>query len=476
MSGRVRKPLLAAATVALMTLLAASGCRGLPAPLPEAQPRPVAGADDMGMCALSLSDQGAFYYGSNHLRYLDLQTGESYVLCGRPDCLHADASCVAYYERYGDARGLAMYGDRIYVLKLNRAANAYDLLAIEPSGLVERTLHSFDIGDWALGSWCLGSFDHVVYAGGQAWLTLRYERSEELDESGAQAGLQAQCLVGIDLTTGQRTDLAGLPLDPGSVYSIELASDGYVVMNRRFYAQPMLSPDEFKAAREDGGFPEYADGDFLDNPYYQYQAWFMEHTVVSYELSVYDVASKKATPFAAGECISQPYDGDKVVSLPKYVFSGAYEGALIYTVSDWSNPYVAPGHDGYDIELTDTEVFSLDPASGRAQPLFSIDRGNLVYMGYAGSVTRDGCLLFVEYVADGRSLIRRYSLEGGAIDDLYEDVPNVTHRPLGGETADSFVYRDINEWDDPLHQPVYFIISKEGFYGGDFGSARRLKL
>ena len=62
--------------------------------------------------------EGGFYSSQADCRckllyYADLTTGESGVLCGRPECAHADASCSAYIQESQDTK-LMVYQDRLY--------------------------------------------------------------------------------------------------------------------------------------------------------------------------------------------------------------------------------------------------------------------------------------------------------------------------------------------------------------------------
>ena len=75
----------------------------------------------------------------NLLYYADLKTGESGVLCGRPECAHADASCSAYIQESLETK-LMVYHNRLYRIEYTKHPGSKARLlssALDGSDLVE---------------------------------------------------------------------------------------------------------------------------------------------------------------------------------------------------------------------------------------------------------------------------------------------------------------------------------------------------
>ena len=73
---------------------------------------------------------------SEYIMYFDKETGESGVLCGRPECTQSSDSCNGYMNNL--ARGLAFYDGKLYWLGTGRRPEnkdlAYGFWRMDPDG------------------------------------------------------------------------------------------------------------------------------------------------------------------------------------------------------------------------------------------------------------------------------------------------------------------------------------------------------
>jgi len=144
----------------------------------------VIGASDQGL-DVCVTDSGVFYMENHNLRYLDLETNRSFVLCSRVNCSHNDYSCPAYYSAdtittdngdviYDMTTGLAMYRGNIFVMKTNVTTGTLDLVLLDPTNDTQKVISSLDIGDGSVGSLYLFWISNINHAGNTAWFLASY--------------------------------------------------------------------------------------------------------------------------------------------------------------------------------------------------------------------------------------------------------------------------------------------------------------
>ena len=92
--------------------------------------------------------EGVLYSEAGFIHFTDLESGESTVLCSKPDCRHTDEGCCAYFETpvFED-----IYGGSLYVLEDGDSLNESRLYKCSTDGSERRVLTELD-ADGSLGS------------------------------------------------------------------------------------------------------------------------------------------------------------------------------------------------------------------------------------------------------------------------------------------------------------------------------------
>ncbi|MGI6659064.1 MAG: hypothetical protein ACOX4N_06640 [Dethiobacteraceae bacterium] len=418
----------------------------------------VFGAGSFGF-TYSVCEHGLFYHKDNKLQYYDFAAKEKYILCDKANCSHANASCSAWYENVHDATGLAMYGEKVYVIKLNSNSNKYELLSMDPTGNNQKVIYSLEIGDYRAGSWVLDSIRYVYYAGGMAWLSADYQYiGEPAEESSDFSDSAHTLIIGINLQDGTSITLNELS-EAKAAYQLELVAKDYIVLRKDWQALEQLSQKAFAEAYEQGEFAEFSSA---ADPYYEYQVWYQDHSEPMYLYLIYDLRTGEVTEFERGK-YKLNYDEDGHVGgvLPKYIFTGTYDGKLIYTVSDYEK---------------NNSLYTLDVKNNEREQLLAIENGGTLVTAMLGGVISsiiDGNkILYCLYTEQEKADILYYDLQTKEHVALFQDDRRITFR-LIGETSTKLIgiiYNPIT------YNPTVYSIDKEDYYQGNLNAAEKLRL
>ena len=95
-----------------------------------------------GSFDIFLCPQGVVSRDRNFIHFTDFDSGESTVLCSKPDCRHYDESCNAYFEEpvFED-----IYGGALYVLDNGDSLNHSTLYKCEVDGSSRRAIAELDV-------------------------------------------------------------------------------------------------------------------------------------------------------------------------------------------------------------------------------------------------------------------------------------------------------------------------------------------
>ncbi|WP_207706922.1 hypothetical protein [Alkalibaculum sporogenes] len=425
----------------------------------------VLGAGSFGF-TYSVGEYGLFYHKNNKLQYYDLEAKESYVLCSKANCSHSDASCGAWYKNMDDATGLAMYGENVYVIKLNPDSNTYDLLSMDPTGSNQKVIYSLDVGEYKPGSWVANDIGDVYYAGGMAWFSAQYQYIGEVtEESNEFDYFESTIALGVNLQDGTTIMLNELPEDKvmyesedNARYEFELVSKDYVLVSKNWNTTEQLSQKAFYEAYEQGEFEEF--GNAAD-PQYEYLMWYQDHKESMFLYLLYDVQNGEWTEFESGKHKAD-YDEDGHVSgyhLP-YIFLGTYDGKLIYQILDYEDP--------------DIPVYLLDVKTNEREQILDIKNGGTLVTANSGnvisSVMDDEKILYCLFTENEKADIFYYNLRTKEHVELFQDDRRITFRMIG-ETADKYIgiiYSPVS------YNPTVYMIDKEDYYNGDLKAAEKL--
>ena len=168
----------------------------------------VRGGDGDNIYSMDVNKTGIFFVEDYVMKYCDYEAAETYVLCGRANCLHADSGCGAFV---GNAAGLGQWNGKIYAFLLDTVKNRYELTEMSLTGQDRRVITTLEIGEYQVGNWVLTdlSYDNkdIYYGYGKAFVSLEYSLVGNA-ESGYANNLSRQELLIIDLETGKTEKIA----------------------------------------------------------------------------------------------------------------------------------------------------------------------------------------------------------------------------------------------------------------------------
>lgn len=424
----------------------------------------VFGAGALGQ-TYSVSEHGIFFLKNNKMQYFDLKAEESYVLCNQANCKHSDSGCNAWYENTLDATGLAMYGEKVYVLKLNSERNEYELIGMDITGTHQEIIHSLDIGNCKPDSWVLVNIGNVYYAGNVAWFTAQYQYLEQPSKIGvAMDHLECTILYGIDLKNGSIRKLNDLPQNKSMFeskqnprYKFEFISEGYLMISKNWNALERLSPEGFHDLFEQGEFTEFSNS---VDPYYEYLVWYQDNRELMFSYLLYNVSTGERVVFDHGK--HQPEygeDGHVAGYNPKYNFIGTYAEKLIYLIPDYEK---------------NSAVYLFDASKNENEHILDIENGGALVTAGWGDVNRciidNEKILYCLYKEDEKAEIFYYDIAAKETVRLFRDEKNITFRMIG-ETSDKYIgimYRGI------FLEPKIYMIEKEDYYNGNLKEAEKL--
>ncbi|MPW24523.1 hypothetical protein GC105_01785 [Alkalibaculum sp. M08DMB] len=420
----------------------------------------VFGAGSFGF-TYSVSEYGLFYHKNNKLQYYDLEAKESYVLCSKANCSHSDASCGAWYKNMDDATGLAMYGENVYVIKLNPDSNTYDLLSMDPTGSNQKVIYSLDVGEYKPGSWVANDIGDVYYAGGMAWFSAQYQYIGEVtEESNEFDYFESTIALGVNLQDVTTIMLNELPEDKvmyesedNARYEFELVSKNYIMVSKNWNGIEQLSQKDFYEAYEQGEFEEFGNA---TDPQYEYFMWYQDHREPMFSYLLYDVKTGEWKEFDSGK-YELNFDDDGHVGgvYSKYIFSGIYDGKLIYKIPDY--------------EQEDVSVYLLDVKTNEREQILDIKNGGTLGTGYSG-IFDDEKILYCLFTENEKADIFYYNIRTKEHVELFQDDRRITFRMIG-ETADKYIgiiYSPVS------YNPTVYMIDKEDYYNGDLKAAEKL--
>ncbi len=177
---------------------------------------------------------------------------------------------------------------------------------------------------------------------------------------------------------------------------------------------------------------------------------------------IYDLRTGEVTEFERGK-YKLNYDEDGHVGgvLPKYIFTGTYDGKLIYTVSDYEK---------------NNSLYTLDVKNNEREQLLAIENGGTLVTAMLGGVISsiiDGNkILYCLYTEQEKADILYYDLQTKEHVALFQDDRRITFR-LIGETSTKLIgiiYNPIT------YNPTVYSIDKEDYYQGNLNAAEKLRL
>jgi hypothetical protein len=459
MVGKCRKALLVVS--ALVLVLSLFGCTGSINEITiESTPndRMVVSASPLGYTSC-IGEKGLLYFNSPVMRYLDIATNKSYVLCSRPNCPHTNKNCLAWYGSINDAYGLAQFGEYIYVMKHNYDNNTFEMIQMDLAASTQRVISSLDLGEFIPGTWILhGLPESVYYAGDHAWFEATYQYCEAFDPNVFYEPKQDNTIIGINLLSGKVAILYEVSVENDWERSIELATRDYLVIKEMRDREPLLSEDEFQLALSSGEFPDFHD---KTNPYFGYIVWHEQSKTVMYSYLIYDIKAGATTVFASGE-LGNYYDDNGLVYWRDsgYRFLDTFDNRIIYSINEYDMPAY---------RMNNWQLFYYDPAIDTSEFFLEVNGGN-VRVFETGIITKEGDILYCLFTANETLLMYRYSLITEETTELFEDIWNHTFR-LHGESSDYFIGSMMKDQD----MSILYIISKDDYYAGNFNAAVRLR-
>ena len=433
-------------------------------------------------------ESGILYLSSNLAQYYDFEAEQSYVLCNRANCRHNDTSCPAYAKGSDAMTGLAYFQDAVYLVRRNDDAGEYELLRLNLTSDTQEVVAALEIGSYENGEWVLERIGNVAYAGNHVWMEATYGYVS-VDETG-HGGIETETVVltGIDITTGEITRLNEVT-DGNDSIGCKAVSEDYVVFERLWYDEPMLSESEFYEAAKRGEYAQDIDLDkyieeslkiyeneedayanayenAYSEAYYNYRNEYQAAVPKQYADMIYEVSTGALTEFDSGECFKE-LDEDGIVTgeWAPYIFEGIDGDTLLY-----GSMYE------YIYEDSDTQ-YAYSFSNGTREALFTYPTGGAFYC-----FADEHVALCRDYRREeNQALFFYYDLETGERTDLFLDDINTTFQMIG-YTQDRYlglIYNDpvmsLDVFDGAyfgtLHQ-----ISKKDFESGNLDAAEKISL
>lgn len=407
----------------------------------------------------SVSSSGIMYGSGNLIRYCDLETGESYILCDKSNCTHSSENCSAWYENELSAYGIALYQGTVCYLRWVSSSNEYQLITMDLTGNNQRTVATIDGGNYEIGTWHISTVEDVYYRSGYAWIGLTYAYPESETES-----IECTQWISVDLSSGAVTELNELTTD-GTEYSVKAIAENVIVLCKRTSSLEELSEEDFYEAYERGEFG--TDLQDAEDPYYEYQMkWYPANNSLTDVLICHNISTGEETVLEeAPVSVSFEEDGYLLGTSPKYIFLGDYEGLFLC--------------EEMGSEETD-RYFFWDPESGVQEEFLTISDdgsaddggGTLAWEnGSVYNVLYDGYgLLYCEYKENEMADIYLLNLETMDTKKLMEDKHSISFR-IVGESDNYLIGKVYDDFGSTLYK-----ISKEDYLNGDLSKKVKLRM
>ena len=389
--------------------------------------------------AICVHEKGIFYISGSTLCYYDYDSGDSFVLCSKPNCLHNDRECVAYAGN--KATGFAPYGDYAFYFRPKEDSQAWELVRINIQEQYSEVLTEFGAAGDEMEQWVISGITDSYYYGGKVWMHLQfsYQTAEEnwLDLTGNQ-------LAAIDLSTGEFYDVTEIYTDI-SYWDINYESFdepyvGYGIMT----VQPeIMLPEEYAAST--GVAPDA----LSEEEYWEYVNQNKVEENVVLDCRVIDIDSMES--FSVFQD-----NGEKCFAESIYWTDETYA----YVYESLPGDTAENGH-----------IISVHLQSGEREEILRLENGGCLgwYMGEKSLSRYNGeDLLCLEYEGEDKCKIYKYSTADQTSEFLFEDEWYVTFR-IFGQTRD----RLVGKIDDGMQ---YVWIDKAEYEQGNLEAAKKFWL
>jgi len=413
----------------------------------------ILGAETVGH-NYSVNEYGIFFLENSRMQFYDFSTNNSYVLCDKVNCRHADDSCSAWYESEFQVKGMAFVNGMIYVMKLNSNQNSYDLIEMDITGNNLKVIYSLDIGDYKDNSWVVNFVeDSVIYAKDIAWINVSWEYVVNKEESRTRN----QCL-GISLKNGSVVESTEL-VDEDIEYFYETVSDDGVILCKTWDELSLLSEAEFYEEYEKNGFQGAITDE--EDPYWEYvSVWYENNRKPMYAYYKYDIDSGEMQEFASDKR-TKYYGADEttVGYAPEFSFLGAYQGRYLCQKNDYAS------------DNSTEEVFLWDIDSGERESVLTIENGGTLATKGAGTakfyIFDEHTFFYCLYVDEDNADVYSFDLESMQNKKLYQDARNIDYR-IVDDITNTFIM-NVGE-DENL-----YTLDKSDYYAGKVENSSRIK-
>ena len=443
----------------------------------------VMGASRGGIYYMNVNDTGIFYLDGDFMKYCDYDSGKSYVVCDKANCLHVTSECGAYLK---DAAAFAAYGGYLYAFVVNETENTYELLRMDMNGQNRRVVTSFDLGSYGENEWYLAStfVGNVYYGYGRAYVPLEYKQMPGADGRSSNRPSRLQLVV-VDLDTGAQKllfedeFLASEHSLEWSAISEDLVAITFIRNKDRLYGdalQQAVDAGELDYLYEmmDGLPSEWAslwNENDLALFYHHYASFFVTENKLS--IYVYDFSSDTLT-----EVIQEPLS---ILFAENEFPAGWFQPVFICGL--YEDSLLLCRHERDETGTTFNTTLLRADRDGTLEELLQIDSGGPVsfYFGTASAshqVLSDGTMIYThrDENVDGVE-IRCFDLTTGSDRLLYVDsCPNITFRFLG-ETEDAYIGEMVTvDSSGTVSSQGAFLIAKTDYLAGNLDAARELKV
>ncbi len=359
--------------------------------------------------AICVHDEGIFYL-SGTLCYYDYDSGDSFVLCSKPNCLHMSQECVAYagYK----ATGFALYGDYAYYFRPKKDSQAWELVQVDIQEQYSEVLTEFGADGSKMEQWVIKGIIDCYYYGGKVWLHMSLDYQTAEDNWWNSQGNQ---LAAIDLSTGEFYEITEIYEENGSYWymsygNFDAAYVGYEILT----VQPEIMSAEAFAESVGVDVASLSEEEYWE---YVFQNKVEENVVL--DLRVIDLQTMESVS----------------------VFKDKGEKCLAESIYWTDEKYAYVAEQLSDDNIERYRIISIDLRDGSKEEVLRFENGGALgwYMGEASLNRYNGeDLLYLEYEGEDKCNIYKYSVSQGTSEWLFEDVAEVSFR-IVGQTKDRLV-------------------------------------
>lgn len=390
--------------------------------------------------AVCVHEKGVFFISSSTLCYYDYDSGDSYVLCSKPNCMHENNECVAYAGN--NATGFALYGDHAFYFRPKEDSQAWELVRINIQEQYSEVLTEIGADGDEMGQWIVSGITDSYYYGGKVWLhmNLTYQSVEE--DWWNSAGTQ---LAAIDLSTSEFYEVTEIYETNTSHWNMSYQSfnDTYVGYNVMAIQPEIMLPEEY--AESKGVSPDA----LSEEEYWEY----VNQNRVEENL----VLDSRIIDLNSMESFSVFQDrGEKCL------------GEGIYWTDD-THAYVAEWIS--DDASDGGNIISINLQNGNKEEVLRLENGGCLawYMGELSLDRYNGeDILYLEYDGEDKCRIYKYSPAQQTSEFLFEDEASVSFR-IVGQTRE----RLVGKFGEDTQ---YAWIDKKEYEQGNLKAAKKFRL